>query len=214
MSVEKSEVLSAAMDAHAAELVKMRDGSHKRVSELEGVVSFLKRASANILQLQAIITADLKAEKLVVPADPMAYAKELLKWIHRCSGVTASMADNVTAEGLKVEGRILGLDLAIGVAHKKRDEELNKLAGALAPAPTADGPGADVIPLTRQVGQHPGQSEADLRKAGGPQEAQGEAEASSAQTHAPVEPAAQAAQEEAAGGKASPPPAARKRRRT
>lgn len=181
MSLEKSELLNLAFDSHATDLNKMRDGAESKMKQMAGAVEGLKTASKKIASFVPLIKDEILNENFKMPEDRAALTKLVVSWVGRCSSQCLALAEIAQDTGLRAEGQLRGLDMAIGMTKKRAEAEGQKAEGqkeaetkpdeAPQPATEAKAPSqgskprpGNVVPL-RPVGVRPGQSVADQRKA-------------------------------------------------
>lgn len=164
MGVEKAEIEKGTMAAHVAKLEGRLEGARASVRVQEGAARAYKGAAKGIEGLFVHVQKDLAEGKIEVPGTPEATAKLLVTWLNRARGLMIHLADQATAEGLRAEGAVRGLEVALTEALRVHDEEAAKAEAILAEAGDED----NVVPFPqgrRPTGVRPGPSVVAQRRA-------------------------------------------------
>lgn len=156
MGLEKAEIKSGTLNAHAEQLRKRLEAAKLRNVGLEGAATGIKQAARGIEGVMRLLAEEVKEEKIERPADEMATAALIRRWLLRAHGITTNLADKTSMEGLRVEGQIRGIQDSIDFAESAASQEDDKAAALQAP---------DTDPDRRSVGQHPGEDLGAARKA-------------------------------------------------
>lgn len=173
MSLEKSELLNQAFESHAEDLDKAREHYHQRVSQMAGATGHLRGAAKKLSQHVQLIKDEIGAKDFKMPENQLELTELVVRWNRRAVGACIALADMAESEGFKSEGILKGLDLSIGIAKKRAENEKAKAEGqreAGEHPDDADKTTGDVVPIrpgiasNRTEGVHPGQSEAASRK--------------------------------------------------
>jgi hypothetical protein len=216
MGIEKSEIKAGTMTAYAADLDDLIKAAENDVQKLDGAATALKACGKNIEGVMVAFRQSMEAEDFKVPEDPAALAKLVMAWLRRAHGVTISMADQNTAQGLQVQGRIQG----VSVAKKRADAIVAQEKGKAEALRAAEDRKVVDIATKRPVGSHPGRSQAADRKAAqaaqeapeGPGAPEAGAQAT-AEAEAPVKPPRRRKKKAAEKGEEAPKPRTRRRKK-